>query len=494
MNLNVFQELRQTAAYSSFLDELNRQFLTHSDQGVLKEIAAFLRHAKSFVDLDEVTDPKLAQLKDETVSPLGSTVRGKDVAVAKFSVAASIQLIGTVRKLGYLLSITDCVEVMEAPILVPPAASNQQPQQNSAPLKPINILLDLLGRDPSYDELEQELMVCVFRAVNYYFMWKIAGLNRVNDDVDELDLERVLSRKDLVFGRISTILEKRDQVDWIKTAAASTILDLVTLFISAPTLRISSVTKPLDEGVQTHIMVVFDALEKSFAKRCGKKLEPDEHAPPEDSADEDDGDGDSGDDGNNGDGGGGGGSSASGDVDAIQSAQLVLEQRLSEFTSKIILAVLSNAVDQKTWRKRLARNQTRLGPNYKEVVNYLDRASVGRPGARRKARSKKAPAPAPASALASAATATAPASAAPVPAQKGSKITPVAIDSDEEMDDNEEAEVEGAADDDGGMQEQDGLSEHAEDLPGEHAESEHSPEPDPEAEVPEDRDEEMLDV
>lgn len=487
MNLNVFQELRQTESYSSFLDELNRQFLTHSDEGVLKEIAAFLRHAKSFVDLDEVTDPKLAQLKDETVSPLGSAVRGKNVATTKFSAATLIQLISTVRKLGYLSSITDCVEVMEAPILVPPADSNQQPQ-HSTPLKPINILLDLLDREVSHDELERELMLGVFRAVNYYFMWKIAGLNRVDDDIDELDLERVLSRKELVFGRISTILEKHDQVDAIKTAAASTLLDLATLFISAPALRISSVTKPLEEGVQTQIMAVFDALEKSFAKRSGKKLEPDEHAPPEDSADEDGGDGSDGGDGNGNDNDGGGGG-ANGDVDAIQSAQLVLEQRLCEFASKIILAVLSSAINQKTWRRRLARNQTRLGHNYKEVINYLDRASVGRPGTRRKARSKKVPAPASASAAAAAASA----SAAPAPTQKGSKRAPEVIDSDEEMEDNEEVEVEGAVDDDG-MQEQDGLPEHAEDPLSEHAESEHSPEPDPEAEVPEDQDEDMLDV
>ena len=56
MKLDVFQELRQSTAYASLLEEINRQFLTRADESALKEASAAILHAKSFEELDEVTE------------------------------------------------------------------------------------------------------------------------------------------------------------------------------------------------------------------------------------------------------------------------------------------------------------------------------------------------------------------------------------------------------------------------------------------------------
>ncbi|KAA8893679.1 STAG domain-containing protein [Sphaerosporella brunnea] len=428
MNLDVFQELRQSAAYSSLLDEINRQFLTHSDEGVLKEASAALMHAKKFQDLEEVTESKLGQLKDETVNELGNIVRGKEPATAKFSDA----IINAVRRLEHLLGIADCVEILETPF----------PAPADGDAVPVDVLLALLRRGITVNELEDELALHVLKALGFYFMWKVAGLNSArNGEIDDEDVDILIERRDKSAEAISTLLDKRKDANNVKVAAASMLLQLAATFAASSVPRLGELSKPLNKQAQDQIMAVFDALEKAHAKSQGKKLEPDEYAAPEDDEEE---------------------ASQEDEDGTDESTPLMVEQRLCEFTSKIILAALGQVLDLKTWKKRLARNQLELGPNYKEVVNYLDRASVGRPGVRRGPQSKKAPQP-------------------PAQAKKSAETV---VDSDEDEEEEPPAE-----------EEEEGHEPHEEASEEEQGGTENDgSEPDPEVELPADEDEEMLDV
>jgi len=67
LNLEIFQELRQdSTTYASLLDDINKQFLSHADSGVLTEATTTLLHARSFEDLEEVTEAKVQELWDDT--------------------------------------------------------------------------------------------------------------------------------------------------------------------------------------------------------------------------------------------------------------------------------------------------------------------------------------------------------------------------------------------------------------------------------------------
>lgn len=342
MKLDVFQELRQSTAYASLLDDINRQFLTHADESVLKEASAALLHAKTFEELDEVTDQKVNQLKDETVTALVNAVRGKDLAKGKFSDASLTELINTVRRLEYIASITNCVEIMETP----PAAAGA--------VVPIEVLMDLLLRGGSVDELEEELMIRTMKTVEYYFMWKISVVGGM-EDVAEPDVDELVARREGVMERIGGILKGRSKVDPVKVTAAATLMGLATLFIAAAARasgaeedRLAGLGRRLEDELQKELVCVFDGVEKTFAKASRKTLEPDEHAAPEDGEEE--------------------------DVVTTEDESVVLmhEQRLCEFAGKIVLAVLARAVDDEVFRKRLARNGGRLGVNYREVVGHLD--------------------------------------------------------------------------------------------------------------------------
>lgn len=466
MKLDVFQELRQSTAYASLLDDINRQFLTHADESVLKEASAAILHAKTFEELDEVTDQKVGQLKDEAVTALFNAVRGKDLAKGKFSDASLTELINTVRRLEYIASITNCVEIMETP-------SATSSSTKTAAARPIEVLMNLLLRGASVDELEEELMIRTMKTLEYYFMWKISAIAEI-DDTTELNIDELVVRRDAAMTRIGGILETRSKVDPVRVTAAATLMGLATLFIAAAArgtvgdtevaTKLGALGRALEQPLQELLLTVFDAVEKTFAKAARKTLEPDEHAAPEDvDADEEEDEARS---------------------EADESAVLAHEQRLCEITGKIVLAVLARAVDEKVFRKRLARNLGVLGPNYREIVAHLDSGSDDTP--------KK------------------------VPGKRGRKPRPyadeVVIESDAE-EEHEDAEPQGGKTADEKQPEEEEEEAEAEEEEEHHdenveleeedekvpeIESDNESEPDPEAEVPPDgggdEDEDMPDV
>ncbi|KAI5840311.1 STAG domain-containing protein [Morchella snyderi] len=523
MKLDVFQELRQSTAYASLLDDINRQFLTHADESVLKEASAALLHAKTFEELDEVTDQKVGQLKDETVTALVNAVRGKDLGKGKFSDASLTELINTVRRLEYIASITSCVEIMETP----PATSTStsaKGKPKTADLKPIEVLMALLQRGGSVDELEEELTIRTMKTLEYYFMWKVSAIRDTADDLADPDtIDDLALRRTAIMERIGAIIKHRAKpADAVKTTAATTLLGLATLFIAAAArtdkggarpaaaaaegedggvvgdaademaVKLAGLARKLDPALEREMLAVFDALEKTFAKSSGRALEPDEHAAPVDDDDDDDDDGaGAGGQGEEGEEGGEGDK-----TEADESAVLLHEQRLCEFTGKLVLAVLAGAVDEGVFKKRLDRNVARLGPNYREIVAHL---SLGEeevkkvPGKR-----GRKPRPYPGEIInysedeeeqeehveaGAAAGAAAGAKGLADKKQKGQG------GDDDDDDDNEEEE-----------EEEEEEEHHDENVDPEdeekelEVESDNESEPDPEVEVPPDEDEEMADV
>ncbi|RPA99901.1 hypothetical protein L873DRAFT_1806070 [Choiromyces venosus 120613-1] len=365
MKLDVFQELRQSTAYASLLEEINRQFLTHADESVLKEASAAILHAKTFEELDEVTEQKLSQLKDETVTMLVNAVRGKNLGKGKFSDASLTELINTVRRLEYIASITNCVEIME-----------ESPVASSGPkdrLEPVEALIELLRRSGTSDELEEELIIRTMKTLEFYFMWKISTLAEQED----IDADQLVTRGGTVMERIIAITKTRKNIDAMKITSGAALLGLATLFIGAGArlsankpdrngaanddeadtpeaselaTRISALGKKLDRSIQADLLKIFETLERSFANVALKALEPGENDDPVDDNDE----------------------QQPPSEDRSESNVLLHEQRLCDFTGKLVLAVLSRAIDERIFKKRLVRNKGRLGPNFREIVNHLE--------------------------------------------------------------------------------------------------------------------------
>lgn len=378
LDLDIFQELRQSAIYAKLLDEISMQFNGHADRGVLTEAGAALLHAKGHGELEEVTESKMQSLWEDATNTLRRINKAGEIAIrGSFRASILTELSHNLARLDKLASISNCIEPLEAE------------GQKDEPL-PINILLDVVARgnfeeeDPDLDALEDEVVLSAIRSSMFYFMWKTHALTEsisAGEDILDIDIDNLRELQDNFISSLITALSSRATLDPVRLFATGTLLDLYVLFSTLrsakkpkaksgvaseaarePNERLQSFVNEIAPEVQQELTSIFDQAEKQFAKKGKKKLvEPgDDDAPKDlDSEPEDDED----------------------DEDTTDSERraetLKAEQHLCELTGKLVLAILAKAIDasgplEGKLRSRIQRNKDKLGPNFKKVVEYLD--------------------------------------------------------------------------------------------------------------------------
>ncbi|KAL1969702.1 hypothetical protein VTN77DRAFT_8255 [Rasamsonia byssochlamydoides] len=399
VDLNMIQDLQKdAAAYTSLLNEINKQFLTHSNQDVLAEASVAFLHARSSDEMKEAMESKVQELWDDMIDAFSTLSQNKDVQNGT-SLRSNIltELANTVTRISNLASITDCTSVMEAR----PSATSKKQKQDLEP--PFNTLIHLAKRglrdeesDADTANLETELVVNSIKSLLFYFMWKVQALTTAlksgNAPYNTAYFEDLAKRRETFVVTLTAIMQKRTSIlDDIRFSAITTLLDVQTLF---GTLRhigatIKGESQTVDEDVitqtqnlaheidpetQTIISRFHDIAERTFAKRSkrdiGRVVEDDvplnsaqdlKDIPSDDEEEEED-EGD--------------------DVDEAVAnerlrATILAEQRLCELTGKIVLAIIGRVLDASgpqrgKLKQKLLKNKTRLGHNYKEVVAYLE--------------------------------------------------------------------------------------------------------------------------
>ena len=379
LNLEIFQELRQdSTTYASLLDDINKQFLTHADQAVLVEASTALLHARSFEDLEEVTEGKVQELWDDTINALRSFM-----SIDKW-IENIAEVCDTLRRIVHLASIMDCVTIFEAASR--PSSKTKKKAQPSEVTSAFDMLLQIL-REPALDseagEEANEALISAMKALLFYYMWTVRSIQATKPPTEPPDGYPDPSS---YSSALTAIIESRHNASSVRFAAIGTLLDLHTLFATfrhsdAP---LPSLVQPIPEAASPLILSTFTALEKNFAKKAHKHLDPfpdDElDSEPEDSDDEDDED--------------------ETDEARTQQEALSAEQRLCELSGKIVLAILARVFDHPSSssssgndeaekgrvRKRLEHNKLKLGHNFKEVLAYLDgpKSRAKRGGSRKK--------------------------------------------------------------------------------------------------------------
>ncbi|KAK3045609.1 hypothetical protein LTS18_013672, partial [Coniosporium uncinatum] len=408
LNLDIFQQLRQdNTTYATLLDDINKQFMSHGDQKVLAEASAALLHAKSFDDLGEITEGRLQALWEDTTATLHKlTSTHEDTRSVRGGFSDNIlkAVSDTVLRLSNLSSITDPTEFLEAAPRSTPAKSkkgkgrSQKAASGQIP-NAVAVLNDLILRgipsrdtDADQDAREDQIVSNASQCLLFYFMWlvrswqnRIASGNNIPDDA----LDACASRRDTFVANLTKVMESRRGTDDLRAQIAGTLLDLHTLFTTLrqakPKRRPANAAKvnedylamvlEVEPPTQTILLQILTAAEKSLAKKLKKNLEDvaedDEPLDPDDEPESDDDD----------------------EPDAADEAAMAERQRellkserlLCEFAGKLVLGVLAGVLDAPTEdegetrkegpgpvSKRLQRNKARLGPNFKEVVAYLD--------------------------------------------------------------------------------------------------------------------------
>ncbi|KAL9640806.1 MAG: hypothetical protein Q9164_000041 [Protoblastenia rupestris] len=353
LNLEILQELQQdSTAYASLLEDVNKQFLTHADQGVLAEASTALLHARSFDDLEEVTEGKVQELWDNTVNSLRYLMSLEDW-MENIS-----EICNSVRRIAHLAGIMDCATMFQAV-----ERPSKKPKKTAAnPASVFDLLMNLL-HDPALDseagEKADETLIDAMRALLFYYMWIVRSLQTPAKATEPQSDNP--NYQQFAFT-LATLIENRYSTSPVRQKALGTLLELHTLFATFRHHDASTQTlvQHVDPSIEPLILSTFTTLEKAFAKKSHHKLEPgpDDELDSEPEDDDDDDDEDEND-------------------TYAQQETLLAEKRLCEVTGKIVLALVARVLDNEGENKgkikqRITRNRLKLGPNFKEVVAYLD--------------------------------------------------------------------------------------------------------------------------
>ncbi|KAI8714318.1 SCD domain-containing protein [Fusarium sp. LHS14.1] len=385
LNLDVFQQLRQdTSKYESLLDEVSTQFNRHDDKRVLSEAATALLHSRQYDELEELTDGKLSNLWETVVTALHNFDKTCEISSRGNLAEAPLKELSTVLlKISKLASISDCIDVLEA-----------EGGTEESPVSPvIQILANIVHRgkyepldDEDLDDLEDEVVSFAIKSCQFYFMWKArafskllsSGVNIADADLDRLSVLRQTFRRHLI-----ETLSSRAAIDQLRLFATGSLCDLHLTFASLrPTIehfrpsssseseaatggeKYKSLIQEIESGLVPELVAIFDGAERQYAKKSKKDKTLNEPAEDEDPvADDEDEDEDDEDE-------------SLSDEERF-AAELKAEKALCELTAKYVLAITARLVDSRgahagKLRRRLLRNQHKLGHNFKEVVAYLD--------------------------------------------------------------------------------------------------------------------------
>lgn len=385
VDLDKMQDLQKNAvAYSSLLNDINKHFLTHSDQDVLAEASVVFLHAKNSDDMREAQENKMQELWDNMLDALRALSQEKEVREGSSIPTDTLtELSNTVLRISNLVSVSDCTAALEA---VPSSRSKKQGRQEA----PFNILIHIVRRglreqeeDEDAARLETDLVANSTRTLLFYFMWKVQSMRTAlgtgKAAFNTEFFEALAKSREVFAAALVAIMRRRSGLDGVRFTATTTLLDLQTLF---GTLRHAGQTADNDEDVITQtqslaheissdtqelITKIHASAERVYAKKIRRPLEPAEDDAPaseseleEESSDEDDSDNED----------------ESATNERLRST-ILAEKRLCELTGKMVLAIIGHVLDASgaergKLKQKLLRNKSRLGNNYREVVNYLE--------------------------------------------------------------------------------------------------------------------------
>lgn len=384
VDLNSIQDMQKDAtAYTSLLNDINKQFLTHSDQDVLAEASVAFLHAKSSDEMREVLEGKIQELWEDMVDTLGALSRKKEVqAGASISDPTLTDLTNTITRISKLSAIMDCSTILET---VPTSRSKSKKNHGEAPFNTLIHLAQraLLAEDEDEDtaRAEAELVTNSIRTLLFYFMWKVQALSTALSEgkanFSTSYFEALTKSRETFASTLLDIMNGLTGLDDLRFAATTTFLDLQTLFSTLRNagqgigndedviFQAQSLVHEIPSDTQALITKIHGTAERIFAKTAKYDREPAEDDAPasEDEPEDDEEENEEEDD-------------EAVIMERLRSS-IVAEQRLCELTGKLVLAIIGRVVDASgtkrgSLKKRLLRNKTSLGQNYREVLSYLE--------------------------------------------------------------------------------------------------------------------------
>jgi cohesin complex subunit SA-1/2 len=392
LNLDVFEELRQNAALTSLLDDINKQFLTHHNERVLGEAISSILHAQGSEELRETVERKVRALWDDLINTFDALRRDRDFSTrGNLDQNILIGLSNVVLKMAQLVTVSDA-SVLDQ--IITPAKSKGKGKKAALDTPPVDSILQILDRGVLADDDDEEAAAAEDALVSHamsvmlmYFMWKCRECTTHVEEgtsMPEDELTALVERRDACVVSLVRIMETRKGTDEVRLDAANLLLDTYTMFrtLKVKKSKIAKTPKKpqgrgsaandasddwealcrdIDGNTTKLILHILTAWENNLAKLTNKRLEePDVDDDPIDPDDEPESDTED---------------ATEQAVSEKQVRAILVEQSLDAFGGRIVHAVLVGSLDSDgsgAVRKRLERNKMKLTPTWKEVINHLD--------------------------------------------------------------------------------------------------------------------------
>jgi cohesin complex subunit SA-1/2 len=396
-------EAQDGETYGVVLEEVKKQFLTHASPRVLEDALMGLLRAMNS-DSEDIARSKITSLVDDAVVRLNQLAQGVDLTSRGNMVEKKlIAFDGVVLRLELLGRIADLGQALES-------AAGQGRKKGGATAAPIDALIATVSRGipvsdmpPRADRLEDSVALHSARAVGVYFVWKVRTMQKqlaaTGVAAPAPAVRELAARKQRFTQAVTRILGSRRAAEELRLVLAGALVDHYVAFASLvhvkpPPQPEGSSAGEADEAARRgreHLVLVAEvprdaqalllgalsAAERTLARRTNRTL-----GGAEDEADNTD---DEPEDEPEDDYQGGRDVADQQSGEGRLAAALVAEQRLCELAGKLVLGVWADVLDGRkegrraggagAVRRRLGRNRTRLGANFKAVVDALQRGA-----------------------------------------------------------------------------------------------------------------------
>ncbi|KAK9323002.1 STAG domain-containing protein [Lipomyces orientalis] len=381
INLDVYQQLRQTAAYEDVFTGICKIFASFGNSSIAREFSRAVLHAQSCAYLSEVVEPRIRDIQDDLSSTFRTSMRESqnDLATAVFDKDVLATATEVLTKLMHLSSITDTSETLD-----------YSPRDSD--ISALRIVMELLERTVSPDDEEVDVLCAGVSTLRFYLMWRV---KRAIDLRSNTSLHGFREKLEEVMDRFERIIRSRADLNLRHTAICATI-DIMTslnVLVKKENLDLAGIEVMISPNLQNVIMHIFSREEKAYAKSAKIRLltggstsaekvdeTPVEEDGEEENIEDSDLEGLSTADVEEEEESNEGGNREAVSDEAVQTIEN--EIRLCEVAGKIVLAVLTGSMKQK-WAKRLLQNSKAFGAGYDRVVNELRQAISASNGQKR---------------------------------------------------------------------------------------------------------------
>ncbi|KAF2767103.1 STAG-domain-containing protein, partial [Teratosphaeria nubilosa] len=409
LGLEALKHLRQDSnTYVALLDDVRKQFMSHGTDDVLAPASNAILHAKSYGELDDLAEEKVSALWDDVVSNLLELLEPAKVPVRGACTTEELTaLSNNLLRIVRLSAVSDPVPHLEDSSVIAANQADEVEYQGA-----IDFIIALVGRalpvkgavlDAQDGALEDEIAARAASAALFYCRWKLkyivtAATTASSTGVSDDELDALTPRRDAYVENMQAVLKQRKPGDDVSVNMAGCIVDYFTNALILSQIKaqpgiadnFSMLGVGMNDELEKLALHVFAASEKKFAQLTDKRLvhetssstddedaeemNEDPMSDPESDDEEDE--------------------PTQTQTQASQQRRqdkqlkaLLAEQSLCAFTGKIVHAYLGGILpNEAKVRKRLERNKTRMGQNFKEVLTYLDLNAVAK---KQKGKSKK---------------------------------------------------------------------------------------------------------